>query len=128
MRTLLISSLLALVITLSYSQVGAEEKAGSESGKKLASVKQVSEKMADAWCLKLEECQTKGEMSDKECRKILKKSFNEGFKRPLNGQKVQVSRDKLSKCYDSIKQDSCGALKTAQNLPGCDFISLLNRQ
>lgn len=94
---------------------------------KVLKTSQVSKQMAQVWCEKLEECTSGEEMGLKECRKVLKKSFQDGFKNAIEGQKVGVTQTKLSQCSASIKKDTCEALKKAQTLEGCEFISLLNR-
>lgn len=87
----------------------------------------VSEQMAEVWCDKLAECGGTQEMSPKECRKVLKDSFNRGFKNTAKGQKVEVTQGTLTQCNESIRADTCESLKSAQKLPGCEFINLLNR-
>lgn len=94
---------------------------------KVLSVNQVSEDMAEIWCQKLAECGAGSEMGPKECRKVLKKSFQQGFKNTAQGQKVEVTKGTLQQCNESIRADTCESLKAAQNLPGCEFINLLNR-
>lgn len=127
MKGFLIFIFLTAMMVFQLPGWAADKKSDEKPSKKTASINEVSEQMAEAWCLKLEECDSKSEMSGKECRKVLKKSFNQGFKNTLHGQKVAVTHDKLSQCSESIKKDTCGGLKQAQTLPGCDFISLLNR-
>ncbi len=89
--------------------------------------KEVSTAMAEAWCEKLQECDQKGEMAPGECRKVLKQSFQDGFKHTAGGQKVEVTQESLQECVANIKKDTCDALKHAQTLKGCEFISLLNK-
>ncbi len=119
--------ILTLFLVWGLTAEAKDKKAPEVDTAKLVSVGEVSKKMADIWCIKLEECAGTQEMGPKECRKVLKKSFSKGFSKVVQGQKVQVTRGKLDQCSESIKKDSCGALKTAQNLPGCGFIRLLNR-
>jgi hypothetical protein len=105
----------------------ATDKAAEKSADKVLDAATVSDQMADVWCGKLEECTTGKEMSSKECHKVLKKSFEDGFKNVPPGQKIEVKSSGLSQCSDSIKKNTCDSLKSAQTLPGCEFISQLNR-
>ncbi len=121
-----IRCLYSLVIMASLILAGpALAKKDSKDGN--ASIKEISGAMAEMWCSKLEECASNSEMGPKECRKVLKKSFRDGFKNVPNGQEVAVQKTTLEQCSESIKKDNCDALKKAQTLPGCEFISLLNR-
>lgn len=92
-----------------------------------AAIKEISGQMASIWCEKLAQCSPNSGMSAKECHKVLKKSFQDGFKNIPSGQKVEVDEAGLCQCVQSIRQDSCEALRHAQMLPGCGFIRLLNR-
>jgi hypothetical protein len=103
------------------------EKSTEKPADKVANIGEVSEQMAVVWCEKLAECTTSEEMGPKECRKVLKKSFQDGFQNVPEGQKFEVKTSGLSQCSESIKQNTCDALKSAQTLPGCEFISQLNR-
>ena len=105
----------------------AAEKIGESAVDKLLGPTEVSDQMAEVWCSKLTECTSDKEMGPKECRKVLKKSFEDGFKNVPQGQKLEVKSSGLSQCSESIKKNSCDALKSAQSLPGCEFISQLNR-
>ncbi len=125
---------LTLFFTLSIPfAYGAEEKSPETAPTQAQEVstfvapKDIAEVMAESWCAKMEQCTQSQEMDPKECRKILKKSFLTGFKNIAQGQQVQVERGTLEQCRHSIEKDSCDALRSAQSLPGCSFISLLNR-
>ncbi|MDX1386661.1 MAG: hypothetical protein R3257_03655 [bacterium] len=129
MRSLVLSVICILVLGLGATIHAAEKKEeAAPNPEAIVPVKDVSQQMAEVWCSKLAECAPNQEMGPKECRKVLNKSFKQGFKRTAEGQKVEVSAGKLSQCSESIKKDTCSALKSAQTLPGCDFISLLNRR
>lgn len=128
-RCIVLSGMIALILTVGASAQAVEEKEkATPDPKEIVSVKEVSQQMAEVWCTKLAECAPHQEMGPKECRKVLNKSFKEGFQNTAEGQKVEVTSGKLSQCAESIKKDTCGGLKSAQSLPGCDFISLLNRR
>lgn len=103
------------------------EKTGEATADKILGPVEVSEAMSIVWCDKLAECTSGEEMGPKECRKVLKKSFQEGFKNIPQGQKIEVKSSGLTQCSENIKKDTCDSLKKAQNLPGCEFISMLNR-
>jgi hypothetical protein len=105
----------------------APEKTGEATVDKILGPSEVSEQMAETWCGKLAECTTSQEMGPKECRKVLKKSFQEGFKNVPEGLRIEVKSSGLSQCSENIKKNSCDSLKAAQTLPGCEFISQLNR-
>jgi len=115
--------LLGVLIPLS---VCAKEE-GEKPTKEILSKKEISSSMADVWCKKLAECDKNSDMGPKECRKVLSRSFKKGFDKVAEGQKVQVTKSTLGQCSESIKKDSCDALKEAHSLPGCEFIALLNR-
>jgi hypothetical protein len=103
------------------------DKVAAQSADKVLDAATVSDQMADVWCSKLTECTSDKEMGPKECRKVLKKSFEDGFKNVPQGQKVEVKSSGLNQCSESIKKNTCDSLKSAQTLPGCEFISQLNR-
>jgi hypothetical protein len=103
------------------------EKTAETPPDKILGPAEVSEKMSIVWCDKLAECTSGEEMGPKECRKVLKKSFQDGFKNIPQGQKVEVKSSGLNQCSENIKKDTCDSLKSAQTLPGCEFISMLNR-
>lgn len=133
-------TLLALIFFLS-APLNAQEKspekktsqetestaAPSCSPDKIVAVAEVAKQMAESWCAKLHECAPDTTMEANECQKILKKSFQQGFKNVPAGQKVDVNEADLCHCTESIAKDTCSALRTAQTLPGCGFIRLLNR-
>jgi hypothetical protein len=129
--TKLVLLLILLMPLWAYGAEGEAKKPAEPSAKKsddkVVNIGEVSERMAVMWCDKLAECTTSEEMGPKECRKVLKKSFQDGFKNVPEGQKIEVKSSGLSQCSESIKQNTCDALKSAQTLPGCEFISQLNR-
>jgi hypothetical protein len=91
------------------------------------STKEISSQMADVWCQKMEECTQKKEMGVQECKKVLFKSFKEGFENISKTKPVDVNQETLSQCVANIKKDTCNSLKNAQSIPSCEFISLLNQ-
>jgi hypothetical protein len=91
------------------------------------SPKEVSSGMAEVWCQKMEECAHDKSMKIEECRKILFKSFKDGFDNVPKEQKLEVSSQNYGQCVQSIKAGTCESLKVAQTLGGCEFISVLNR-
>jgi hypothetical protein len=93
----------------------------------IADKKDVSTLMSEVWCDKLMECDKESGMDLKECRKVLKKSFLSGFDNVAGVEKLEVGKSQLEECSGSIKKNSCEALKSAQTLPGCGFITYLNR-
>jgi len=114
-------------ILLSVIMLGIGLPGLSLSEEEIASKKEVSKVMAEVWCSKMEQCVQSSEMGPKECRKVLNKSFLSGFDNVPDGQKIEVSKSTLKQCQESITKDTCEALKTAQTLPGCNFITYLNR-
>lgn len=128
MRGKFVLAILAVMV-MSQAAIGAEEAEktkGAKSGKAV-SHKTISSAMADVWCLKLDQCDKSSGMSSKECKKVLKKSFLRGFNNAAQGQKIEVTQVTLDECFESIKKDDCESLKKAHSLPGCSFISYLNR-
>ncbi len=135
--------MILMLLTIAVNPVWAADKKSEKNAEEVESVSEkpepakvddkilspsdVSKQMADIWCEKLAECDGTQDMGPKECRKVLKQSFDQGFKNTAKGQKVEVSQATMSQCNQSIKADTCDSLKTAQKLKGCEFINLLNR-
>jgi|GEM_PF-2778529 len=103
------------------------EKAAPKDSPKTISQKDISQGMSEVWCQKMEECSKDKSMGPVECKKILFKSFKTGFDNIPKGQKVDVSRENYEECMKNVQAGTCENLKSAQTLPGCDFITLLNR-
>ena len=118
MKNIWILALMALL--LSPIAIRAEEEEV-----KLPSPKQVSQEMAEVWCVKMDECAKTKEMTVKECQKILFSSFKKGFDRLPKDKPVKVERNVLDQCKETISQGTCESLKGAKALPSCEFISLL---
>lgn len=116
-----------ILITLLFLPWGihAEEAAKPVKAPK---PKDISNGMAQTWCEKMKECAKESSMGPQECKKILYKSFMTGFDNAAKAQaKVEVSAETLDQCTQSVKAGTCDALKTAQTLPGCEFISLISK-
>ena len=103
---------------------GPKEDAAKPAG---MSKKEISSGMSVVWCKKMEECAKDKSMAVGECQKILAKNFKEGLDNIPKGQKVEVTEETFDQCKQSIEAGTCDTLKTAHSLPGCDFITLLNR-
>jgi len=117
--------LAALAALLGAAPLQAEEEEVKET--KAPSSKQVSQEMAEVWCGKMEECDTKKEMSVKECQKILFASFKKGFGRLPKDKPLTIERSTLDQCKENISKGTCEGLKGAKSLPSCEFISLLGQ-
>jgi len=102
---------------------GADEPAAG-----MMSKKDIAAGMSQAWCGKMDECAGEKKIPLKDCEKQLFKSFKDGFDNLPKGQAINVKPDSFEQCKQSIQAGTCDSLKAAQALPGCDFISLLNRQ
>jgi len=104
----------------------AAEKAES-TDKGALSKKDISEGMSEVWCQKMEECSKDKSLGPIECRKMLFKTFKTGFDNVPKGQSIDVSKEKYDECMKNVQAGTCDSLKTAQTLPGCEFISQLNK-
>ncbi len=117
-----------LVISFLFSSpLLAKEDKSAEKKEVVPSPKEVSTAMADVWCKKMEECTKSSTMSVQECRKEMFKNFKTGFDNIPKDQKIEVSRQSMDQCVSNIEKGTCGGLKTAQSLPGCEFISQLGQ-
>ncbi|MCB1214683.1 MAG: hypothetical protein KDK66_04325 [Deltaproteobacteria bacterium] len=106
-----------------------KNKKHSQSSKEtIARPNQVANVMAEAWCQKYEECADQGEISPDLCRETMRTSFKEGFKRPYQGNPVEVTESTLFQCEANIKKASCQDLNKMNALKGCEFIVYLNRE
>lgn len=103
------------------------EEAKAEKPIKPMSPKEVSNGMADVWCQKMTECAKDNSMGPRECKKILYKSFMSGFDNVAKDQKVDVMPQNFEECMKNVKAGTCEALKTAQTLAGCEFISAISK-
>ncbi len=129
-RVLLFLWVLAAFSTSAFAEQASPGKAqadpapAAEAGlpKKL-----VSEEMSVVWCQKMQECSQDKSMGLKECQKVLFKSFKTGFENLPKGQTVEVKREGFEVCKKNILEGTCDALKKAHVIPGCEFISVLNR-
>ena len=113
--------------TFGAFSAGAEETKGEEPKAVGLSKKEISSGMSVVWCKKMEECAKDKAIATGECQKILSKNFKEGLDNIPKGQKVEVTSETFDQCKQSIEAGTCDALKSANSLPGCDFITLLNR-
>lgn len=104
-----------------------KNKRASINPNKVANRQKVSQVMAEAWCDKYEQCAAQKEMDYQSCKETLKKFFYEGFERPYQGQRVEVTEGTLSTCQSNVKRVSCNRLKQLTQLEGCEFIVYLNR-
>lgn len=119
-----------LLLTLSFlsaAAFGAEESKKEDAKPAGLSKKEISSGMSVVWCKKMDECAKDKSMAVGECQKILAKNFKEGLDNIPKGQKVEVTSENFDQCKQSIEAGTCDTLKTAHSLPGCDFITLLNR-
>ncbi len=94
---------------------------------KLPNPKEISQEMAVAWCAKMDECAKDKSMGVKECERILVTSFKKGFDQLPKNQPLNLDRDTLDLCKDSIGKGSCESLKGAKSLNGCEFMSRLGQ-
>ena len=116
-----------LLLTVLLSPSWAKEDKSAEKKETVPSPKEVSTAMADVWCKKMEECAKSNTMTVQECRKEMFKNFKTGFDNIPKDQKIEVSRQSMDQCVNNIEKGTCGGLKTAQSLPGCEFISQLGQ-
>ncbi len=130
MKKIALALWLAL-LCLTHPSLAQETKPSIDSKEEASpsklSKKEVTTGMSQIWCHKMEECAKDKSMSTKECEKVLSKNFKEGFDNIPAGRSVNVTRESFDQCKKSIEGGSCDTLKAAHSLPGCDFISLLNR-
>ena len=117
--------LAALALTFASNSIRAAEEEVKEV--KTPSPKQVSQEMAETWCVKMDECDPKKEMSVKECQKILFSSFKKGFDKIPKEKPLKIERVTLDQCKENIAKGTCDSLKGARSLPSCEFISLLGQ-
>lgn len=124
MKKIWILAVLAAMICASAVRA-ADNKETKDA--KLPSPKEISQEMAVAWCAKMDECSKDKSMGVKDCEKILVTSFKKGFDQLPKNQPLNLDRDTLDLCKDSIGKGTCDSLKGARSLNGCDFMSRLGQ-
>lgn len=89
------------------------------------SFNEVSSKVSQAFCAKMEQCATQ-KIPMNQCVGQMNDTFIQSYKSLPVDKKIQVSADQLGQCVKSIQSSSCESLQKASSLAGCDFIGQLS--
>ncbi len=89
------------------------------------SFNEVSTKVSQAFCTKMEQCSTQ-KIPMNQCVGQMNDSFIQAYKVLPVDKKIQVSADQMGQCVKSIQGSTCESLQKASSLTGCDFIGQLS--
>jgi hypothetical protein len=96
----------------------------ADSKPKPVSFKEVSSKVSDAFCQKMDRC-SQEKIPVKKCVSEMNDLFLQNYDALPKDKKVEVEATQLELCTKSIQDSSCQELKAAQKLNGCEFIGQL---
>ncbi|GEM_PF-3356559 len=113
-----------LVFLLCLSK-GVEAASESKSASPAVPFKEVSSKVAEAFCVKMDQC-SKQKIPLSQCNSEMSDLFQQNYNALPPEKKVQVPSEQLGLCVKSIKASSCETLKKTSSLEGCDFIAKLS--
>jgi len=109
----------AILLLLLSLNVRAEPK------DKEVSFKDVSSKVSDAFCKKMDQC-SKEKIPTKQCVSEMKEAFLKNYDVLPADKRPAIADQELKQCTKTIQDTNCDDLKSAQSLPGCEFIQKLN--
>lgn len=98
--------------------------AGGQAEAKAAPFSNVSSKVSQAFCGKMDQCSPEA-MSQKDCLSEMKGTLQDSYNKLPKDKKLEVPEEDLTLCLKNIKGASCEDIKSAQTLKGCEFLQML---
>ncbi len=109
------------ILIPSFLWAASESKPAAHTSS-VPSFSEVSSKVSQAFCTKMEQCATQ-KISMNQCVGQMNDAFIQGYKALPLDKKIQVTNDQLSQCVKSVQSSTCESLQKSSALPGCDFIA-----